>query len=158
MKLKQGKKTGLKYFNISDIRSWDPCYNPNKHLIESFRGTAIDILKNESIPFCDRLWVVLRNEICSDKLMRLAAVYFYRDTLNWISNPDPRSIEAANISEQFALGKATEEQRSAVESAAWSAWSDAWSARSDARSAESSARAAAWSAVESASCRRKGPT
>jgi hypothetical protein len=118
-KFKQGKKSGLKYFSIADIRSFKPCYDPNKWLKEDWRGTAVGILKMDNISFSDRLWCVLRTEICSEKLMRLAAVWFYRDTLNWVKDPDPRSIEAANVAERFANGQATQEELSAAWSAAW---------------------------------------
>lgn len=53
--------------------------------------------------------------------MRLFAVYCYRDTLNWVKNPDPRSIEAANVAERFALGQATQEELSAAAREAWAA-------------------------------------
>lgn len=141
MKLKYSKKTGLKKFTIEDIRSSNPCYDPSKYLKENFKGSAIDILNNEYIPFEDRLWVILRTEIVSEKLMRLFAVWSYRQTLVFVKNPDPRSIKAADISEAFALDKASREELSAARSAALSAAeSAAWSA----------ARSAAWSAAKSA--------
>jgi hypothetical protein len=54
---------------------------------------------------------------------------------------DPRSRDAIRVRRLWLVGKATDEESSAAESAAWSA---AWSA------AESAARSAAWSAAESA--------
>lgn len=100
----------MKTFTIDDIRSWNPCYDPNKYLSEDWKGTTEDILNNESIPFPDRLWVVLRLELVSARTSRLFAIWCYRDTLNWVKNPDPRSIEAANVAELFANGEVTEEQ------------------------------------------------
>ena len=120
MKLKIGKKSGLKYFDINDIRSWNPCYNPKKHLSEDFRGTVVTILKNENIPFEDRLWVVLRNDLISDRVMRLFAVWSYRQTLKFVKNQDKRSINAANIAEKYANGKLTKKELKAAERAAWS--------------------------------------
>lgn len=155
MKLKHGKKSGLKKFTIKDIRSWNPCYDPSSYLKETFKGSAIDILNNENIPFADRLWVVLRTEILSDKMMRLFAVWSYRQTLVFIKNPDPRSIHAANTAEAFALGNATTSQlvsaRSAAHLASDSASdSAAHSAHSASDSADDSARSAAYSAAHSA--------
>jgi hypothetical protein len=136
-KLKRGKKTGLYYFNIKDIRSWRPCYDPATRLPENFRGTALTILKDESIPAADRLWTVLRTDLCSEKLMRLFAVWSYRQTLVHTPNQDPRFIEAANVAERYAHGEATAEELSAAD----------WAARSAARSAAySAARSAARSA------------
>jgi hypothetical protein len=133
MKLKIGKKTGLKKFSIADIRSWGPCYDPSRHLAECWRGDAVSILRNEEIPFADRLWVVLRPEILSDRVMRLFAVWTYRQTLIHTPNQDPRCTEAANVAERYANGLATEEELSAARSAARSA-----------------AGSAAWAAAESA--------
>src|SRR4051812_34299604 len=99
--LKTGKRTGLKYFDMVTLREWGPCYDPSRYLPEAFRGTAIDILENDAIPAQDRLWVVLRTALVSEKLMRLFAVWCYRQTLIHTPNQDPRCIEAANVAERF---------------------------------------------------------
>jgi hypothetical protein len=51
-----------KLFNIEDIRSWEPCYDPSEHLKEDWKGTVDDILELEHVPIKDRFWVVLREE------------------------------------------------------------------------------------------------
>jgi hypothetical protein len=144
----------MKTFNIEELRSWNPCYDPIKYLPEDFNGTTLDIINNKKIPFEDRLWVVLRNDLISDKLMRLFAVWSYRQTLLFIKNPDPISIEAANVAEKYANGEITEQELSAAASAAWSAATSAtWSAWSAAESATWSAKSdveSAWSAAWSA--------
>ncbi len=144
----------MKTFTIEDIRSWDPCYDPIKYLPEGWSGTALDILKNKEIPLCDQFWCVYRDGLISDKILRLFAVWSYRQTLKFIEKPDPRSLNAALVAEAYALGKATQEELTAAESAAWSAAESAWSAaESAAESAWSAARSAArsaWSAAESA--------
>jgi hypothetical protein len=151
MKLKHGKKTGLKYFTYSDIKSWRPCYDPSKYISTDFKGTAIKILNMDNIPFEDRLWCVLRSDIISEKVMRLFAVWSYRETLKFIKNPDPRSIKCANVAERYALGLATEEGLAAAYSAAYSAAeSAAESAYSASDSAVESAESAAYSASRSA--------
>lgn len=94
----------MKTFTINDIRSWRPCYDPNEHLPENWSGTALDILDHDQIIFTDKLWVICRTRLVSDKLMRLFAVWCYRQTLAWISNPDPRSINAADVAEKYAMG------------------------------------------------------
>lgn len=118
-KLKHGKRTGLKYFDMADLRSWGPCYDPNKHLPETWRGTAVTILEDERIPFADRLWVVCRNDIISDRVMRLFAVWCARQVQHLMT--DPRSIAALDIAERFANGQATEAERDAAWAAAWAA-------------------------------------
>lgn len=86
----------MKQFTIKDIRSWDPCYDPNLYLQEDWKGTVLDILNKDEIPFKDRLWVVLRTELLSKKLMRLFSVHFAR--------------EAVNVAERYVNGNATEEE------------------------------------------------
>jgi hypothetical protein len=97
----------MKTFTIQDIRSWEPCYDPSKFLKEGWKGTAIEILNNENIPFDDRFWCVLRHELMSEKAMRLFIVWCYRQTLKFIDNPDPRSVQAVDIAERFAKNEAT---------------------------------------------------
>ena len=137
----------MKQFNNEFIRSLDPCYDPIKYIKDDETHTILSFLDIKEIPFEDKLWLIFRNDFVSDKLMRLFAVWSYRQTLAFIANPDKRSIECANIAEKFANGLATQEELSAAESAAWSARSAArsaaWSAES-ARSAAWSARSAAW--------------
>ena len=141
----------MKTFTNADIRKFEPCYDPIVYLKDEEDHTIIAILENEAIPFEDRLWVILRTDFISERLTRLFAVWSYRQTLQWIKNPDPRSIECANVSERYAEGSASIEELSAAESAAWSAAesaarSAAWSAEWAARSAARSAASAAWAA------------
>ena len=64
---------------------------------------------------------------------------------------DTRVRDCIAVVRRYALGQATESERSAAQSAAWSARSAAWSAAELAAwSARSAARSAAWSAAESA--------
>lgn len=130
----------IKQFNYDDVVSWKPCYDPVEYLGKTWTGTAIDILEMNHIPFNDRLWVVMRPELLSEKLMRLFAVWSYRETLRFISNPDPRSIYAANVAEAFALGKATEEElKAAREAALAAALAAAWTVSASASAAADAA-------------------
>ena len=145
-KLKSESKTGLKYFDMKDLRSYNPCFDPNKYLEESFKGTAIDILNNENIPSHDRLWVALRTDIVSEKLMRLFAVWCAREALLLVT-PDPRGVAACGVAERFAEGNATKEELDAAGDAAWAAaWAPAGYAAKAA--AKAAARAAAGDAAE----------
>ena len=152
-KLKVGKKSGLKYFDIKDIRSWEPCYDPVEHLLENWRGTALTILKNETISFEDRLWVVCRSEIASDRTMRLFAVWCARQVQHLMA--DKRSIDALDVAERFANGQATQTELDAAGAAAWdaagttagdAAGDAAWAAARAAAGAERDAAGAAWAA------------
>jgi hypothetical protein len=131
-KLKRGKKTGLYYFNAEDIRSWGPCYDPSKYLRGDWRGTAVTLLRDNRIPVADRLWGVLRTDLCSEKLMRLFAVWCARQVQHLME--DPRSINALDVAERFANGQATEQERDAARAAAGDAARDAaWAAAGDAQ-------------------------
>ena len=148
MKLKVGKKSGLKYFDIKDVRKWNPCYDPIKHLQNGIRYNAVKILVREDISCEDRLWVVLRTDLVSEKLMRLFAVWCARQVQHLMK--DDRSIKALDVAEAFANGLATKEELAAAWAAAWdaaraAAWAAAWAAAGDA--ARDAARAAAWAAA-----------
>jgi len=125
----------MKKFTIEDIRSWNPCYDPSKFLDEEWSGTVLDILKKSEIPASDRIWVVCRRELLSDKLLRLFAVWCARQ----VKQTDERSIHAINVAEAYAKGLADFEDLSDAKDDAWAAASDAASA-----STRDAARAAAW--------------
>jgi len=116
----------MKTFTYKDIVSWSPCYEPEGHLSKDWSGTVIDILDNKAIPFPDRLWVIMRSDLVSDKLMRLFAAWCARQVQHLVQ--DDRSIKAIDASEAFANGLSTKEELCA----AWNeAWDAAWDAASD---------------------------
>ena len=129
----------LKTFTIDDIRSWKPCYDPIKHLPESWSGNAIDILNHDTISPPDKLWVVCREDLIDAKTLRLFAVWCARQVEHLMH--DDRSKIALDVAEKFAHGKATAEELTAACDAACDA---AWDAARDA------GWAAAWAAVGAA--------
>lgn len=133
----------MKTFTDKDIDSWEPCYPANEKLPNWWKGNALDILSLKSVSIEDRFWVVLREGCIDDKTLRLFAVWCARRALKRVENPDPRSIEACNVAERFANGRATEDELAVVRQKARSA---TWAASA----AESAARSAAWSAASSA--------
>ena len=149
----------MKTFTYSDIKSWDPCYDPTKYISEDWEGTVLDVLDLKECPFKDRLWVILRTDLVSEKLMRLFAVWCARQVQHLME--DERSITAVNVAEAFANGEATREELDAARAAAWAAagdaaraaaWAAAWAAAGDA--AWAAARAAAWAAARDAQEKR----
>lgn len=141
----------MKTFTIEDIRSWEPCYDPNKYLPEEWCGTALDILDDKRIPLEDRLWVILRTDLVSERLMRLFAVWCARQVQHLMT--DARSIAALDVAERFANGQASREELDAARAAAWAAAAAAreaaaWdAARAAADAAGVAAGAAAWAAA-----------
>lgn len=73
--MKYGKKTGLIKFDLKQVRAWRPCYDPARHLKPGVRYDAVKILKNFEIPAEDRIWLVLREDLLSEK----RRLYFH----NW---------------------------------------------------------------------------
>lgn len=106
----------MKQINIDDIRSYEPCYDPNRYLPEYFKGTVLDLLDNKQIPFQDRLWVILRPELLSEKLTRLFAVWCARQAQPLM--PDVTSLKAIDVAEAFANGTATIKELNAARFAA----------------------------------------
>ena len=135
----------MKTFTIDDIRSWAPCYDPGRHLPENWTGTALDILRMETIPPKDCLWVVCRDGLLSEKIFRLFAVWCARQVQHLMT--DSRSLRALDVAEAFAYGKATEDELKDAWTAA--AWAAARAAAAD-DAAKADARAAAAAAADAA--------
>jgi len=131
----------LKTVTIDDIRSWNPCYDPAKHLPKNWAGTAIDILRHDTIPPIDKLWVVCREELIDAKTLRLFAVWCARQVEHLLT--DQRSKDVLIVAEKFANGTATTSELTAAADAAWAA---ADAARAAARAAADAADAA-WAAA-----------
>ena len=132
------KDNTMKVLTIHDLRSYEPCYDPSKYFPEDWSGTIIDIVIDERIPWEDRLWAVMRNDLLSDKLMRLFAVWCARQVQHLMK--DERSLKALDVAENFANGLATKEELAAAwvaaRDAAWvAARVAAWVAARDARDA-----------------------
>jgi hypothetical protein len=90
----------MKRFTTADIRKWNPCYDPSRYLAETWQGTALDILNDSRIPFQDRLWVIMRKDLVSEKLMRRFAVWCARQVQGLM--PDERSLYALDVAEAYA--------------------------------------------------------
>ena len=132
----------MKIITYSDIKSWKPCYDPIKYIPEDWSGTAIDILNLKDALVSDRLWVVLRTELVSEKCMRLFAVWCARQVQHLIN--DHRSINSLDIAERFANNEATRYELTA-------AWAAARAAAHAARAAAGDAAGdAAWAAAHAA--------
>ena len=92
---------------------------------------------------------VRRIENWNERTARLFAVWCAREALKLIDEPDPRSIDACDVAEKYANGKATQEDLAAASATAWAAARDA--ARAAARDA---ARAAARAAARDAQVKK----
>jgi hypothetical protein len=90
----------MKQFTIADIRGWYPCYDPATYLAESWKGTALDMLNDGRIPLKDRLWVIMRTDLVSEKLMRQFAIWCARQVQHLMQ--DKRSLRALDVAEAYA--------------------------------------------------------
>lgn len=109
----------MKTFSYQDIESWGPCYSPDRYLAKDWSGTVLNILDDKRIPFEDRLWVIARTDLVSEKLLRLFAVWCARRVQRLMK--DERSLKALDVAEAFANGNATKDELAAAEDAAWAA-------------------------------------
>ncbi len=82
------------------------------------------------------LWVATRTGVLTDRELRLFAVWCARQVQHLMS--DPRSVDAIDVAERYADGKATDDElaaaRAAASAAAWAAASardSAWVAQAD---------------------------
>ena len=133
----------MKTFTNEDLRKFDPCYDPIKYLKDDETNTILTILDHEKIPFEDKLWVILRNDYLSERIMRLFAVWCARQVQHLMT--DKRSTDALDVAEAFANGLASKEELAAARDAASGA---AWDAASGA--AWDAASGAAWDAARDA--------
>jgi hypothetical protein len=136
----------MKTLTWADFAEHKPCYNPAEKYGE-WEGTILDLMQHPDIPAKDKVWAFTREGIVDDKTLRLFAVACARRVQNLMQ--DKRSINALDVAERYANGKATEDELAAASDAAWAAASDAaWPTARDA--AMDSAWAAAWSAARDA--------
>jgi len=139
----------MKTFAIADIRSWNPCYDPNRHLPEDWSGTVLEILNHKTISPKDKFWVVCREDLIDAKTLRLFAVWCARQVEHLMT--DSKSKQTLDVAERFAHDKATSDELTAARAAAYAAYADADAdayadadadAYADARAAAYAARAA----------------
>lgn len=147
----------MKVFTIKDIRNWRPCYDPSEHLPEEWSGTALDMLSHPTIPDKDKVWLLTRLEVMTDKGLRLFAVDCARRAQTYPKNytPDPRTLVAIETAERFAEGLVTAEELRVAYYAADAARADAaYYAANDAAycAAVAAADAAAYCAYYAAYC------
>lgn len=132
-------KKQLVVFSIATIRSWSPCYDPNRFLPETWEGTVVDMLRHKEVPPQDKLWAVCREDLLSPQLLRKFAVAQAKTCRKRVG--DKKEFDRIlRVCLRFANGKATQVELDAARSAAESA-------RSAAESAWSAAESAAWSAA-----------
>jgi len=110
----------LKIFTLQDIRAFSPapCYEPTRYLAEGWAGTALDILAVQACPALDRLWVVCREDVLSERILRRFAVACARAILASIPYPDARGVMACAVAGLYASGKATVTELDAAYAAA----------------------------------------
>jgi hypothetical protein len=92
---------------------------PHLNFPEGWSGTALDILKTEDLHIKNKLWVVLREEVLPEKLLRLFAAWCQLQVQHL---KDERSID---IAEKYANGEALKASWGAVSELAGAAASEA---------------------------------
>ena len=101
----------MKTINNKLIRSFHPCYDPSAKGIPNDKNLSVmewvdkyrSVIRAEDI-----LWLLLREEFYDDRQLRLFSVWCAREALETV-NPDHRSINACDVAEKFANGKATKQ-------------------------------------------------
>ena len=141
-----------KLITVPLIRDWEPCYDPAKKVSEDWQGTIFDVLGLKDVSFEDKLWLIMRTDLVSEKLMRLFAVWCARQVQHLMH--DQRSIDALDVAERFAHKDASKEELDAAwYTARYTAWDAAWDAATAAAratataAARAAATAAAWAAA-----------
>jgi hypothetical protein len=152
-------KTRIKKLSNEIIRSFKPCYDPSELGIEESECLpiveAIQKYRSKVRNNFDIIWILCREEIMSEKDMRLFAVWCARKALKLVGNPYKRSIEVCNVAEKFANGEATRDELKAARVASGFAFPVADDNAADAAyaAAYAAARAAADAAARAAAAR-----
>jgi len=139
----------MKTLTIANINTIVAAYLP-----ANWSGTALDMLRLETMPTEFQLWVVLQPEILDEKTLRLFAVWCARSAQHLMK--DPRSIEAIDVAEKFANGNATGKELESARMEAWETMITVAGAQATLAAVEAAwsavalaAHVAAWSATES---------
>ena len=122
------------------ILSFEPCYDPVRHITKDWTGTAIDLLRMKHIPAKDRLWVCLRKGILTKRQYVQFALACARSVEKHAT--DTRVKQCNDIVEQYLKGRAT---RMDVETGQWgAAYAAFWTELTEL--GESAAWTAVWAA------------
>jgi hypothetical protein len=170
----------MQHITIEDLDRWGACCREDeedycdarlKRLARGRKGlTGLEVSRMRSIPYEDRIWVLLRREVLGDALKGVVETIVARAVRRhalpcsttrewarrWLSGED-RSEEAAWAAARAAAAKEeaawAAARAAAARAAAWAAWATAKqaalaaAARAAARAeARAEARAAAWAA------------
>lgn len=108
----------MKSIMYSDFLKFDPCYlhNPTmKPVMEDIAArkdawTAIDILELEDIPYEDRLWAVLREELIDPQTLHAFACVCAERIVEREAKPSPGNVAAINAKRAWLRGEITEEK------------------------------------------------
>lgn len=136
----------LPVHTYKDIMTLGPCYDPAERGLcdRTWRGTALDVLRDERVDAKDALWLILRENWIPASVLHEFACQCAERALARVDNPDPRSVAAVATKRAWLRGEVTDADLAAAWDAAWDA------ARVVARAATRTARAtthAAWAAA-----------
>jgi hypothetical protein len=131
----------MKRLKISDIMKLNPCYPPTTFLPKNWTGTVKDLLGIDEVPARDRLWVVMRSEFLSDRVLQEFGVACARMVEHL--GEDVRVTDCNLIAESYLDGWATLEQVREARTAAYAAAAAAYAAAYAADAADAAAYAAA---------------
>lgn len=108
-------KTKITYKDLVALKHY---YHPLKIGIKTNYSATIPIFireyRNKVKNKEDIIWLLCRNDYMTDRNMRLFAVWCAREALKLISEPDQRSINACEVAEKYANGKATKEELNTI--------------------------------------------
>jgi len=106
--------------SYADIMAAGPCYDPAERGLcaPDWRGTALDVLRDERVSTQDARWLVLREDWIPAPTLHEFACRCAERALALIDNPDPRSVAAIATKRAWLRGEATNAELAAAEAAA----------------------------------------
>ena len=112
----------MKKISYAGILRFGPCYDPIKHMPKDWRGSILDLLNIESVPFKDILWLISKDyELIDDGILRRFACWCAAESLFLSEQTDKRSWGCVEVAIKYSHGVACKEELGTASSAAWSA-------------------------------------
>jgi len=109
----------MKTITLDLIRSFGPCYDPSKYVSNpNWKGDVIKVLNNPNVPAADKIWLVVRPEFMSDKLLHIFACEVAEQALKQHNIKNKRSWKAIQV-KRWLEGKATDQELRSARELAW---------------------------------------
>lgn len=103
------------------LMGWRACYTDGRiaEIVPKAGLTPLEVCDFSGVSTQDRMWVLLREEVLSTKVLRLLACNWARQALALDPMVDSRAVDTIEVAERYAYGRATEDEFAEARDAAY---------------------------------------